>query len=299
MSIHQLGYIRAEATPAAFAEWESYLTDLLIFASVRVEDGEIRVQVDRNASRVTIAQGPSDDILAMGWDAGTRAEWLELLERAKEWGLDPQVADETTAANRQVLELFSVSDPNGMGHEIFYGPMTDDPRNLDRRMIGAFLAGDVGIGHAAVLTTTDSYRASIEFFRDFLGLVESGRRESDPAVATPISMFRCNARQHSLAVVPWRKEGGKRLAHFAIEFTQLDYLGRSYDAAHARNVVKGSLGRHQADNTVSYYAATPSGYEVEIGWDSRMVEADAGTELFRAYKTPSIWGHHRTDNHDH
>lgn len=291
MTIRQLGYVRCESRK--LDEWESYFRDLLEGANVVRTDDEVRLQVDSMAARIIIREGDSEDIVAQGWEVPSHAALRDLADHAQASGFEPQWATDEERVQALVLGMFTLVDPSGLRNEIFYGPMVDDERRLDRRLAGRFLAGPLGAGHTAIFVDPEPYDACVEFYRDVLGLQVSGRRECDPAQATPITMFRCNARQHSMGLVPMKSPWNRRIGHFSVEYTEIDPLGRSYDYAISKDIVKATLGRHQADNTVSFYVETPSGYEFEVGWDSRLVPDDFASESYRPARLPSIWGHKR------
>lgn len=80
----------------------------------------------------------------------------------------------------------------------------------------------------------------------------------------------------------------KKMHHLMIETTNLDDVGLAYDRCVEDDAVILTLGRHTNDHMVSFYGATPSGFAVEFGWGSRVVEP--GWSVVR-YDAISIWGH--------
>ncbi len=50
------------------------------------------------------------------------------------------------------------------------------------------------------------------------------------------------------------------------------------------------VGRHPNDRELSFYVMTPSGFELEIGWDALTVE-ESSWEAGRSYPNMSTWGH--------
>jgi hypothetical protein len=99
-----------------------------------------------------------------------------------------------------------------------------------------------------------------------------------------------NARHHSLALLEADAVG---LHHLMIEAVSIDDLGRAYDAAIERGVVRVTLGRHTNDHMMSFYASSPSGFMVEVGWGGRSID-DATWKVEEMVHGPSIWGHERS-----
>src|SRR5690606_17120633 len=102
----------------------------------------------------------------------------------------------------------------------------------------------------------------------------------------------CNRRHHSLALLelPLRR----RLHHFMLQVPDLHDVGRAYERALRHKVPMSlGLGQHPApDGTFSFYGATPSGFDFEIGAGSREIEPDAWRIQHTALT--SAWGHRPT-----
>jgi hypothetical protein len=81
-----------------------------------------------------------------------------------------------------------------------------------------------------------------------------------------------------------------------LQVNTLDEVGFALERAEAAGTaITASLGRHTNDHMVSFYARTPSGFEVEYGFGARTVD-DADWRVARHDKT-SIWGHKRPASH--
>ena len=77
-----------------------------------------------------------------------------------------------------------------------------------------------------------------------------------------------------------------------VEVDNLDDVGHAYDRhVDAGWPIRGGLGRHSNDHTVSFYAETPSGAQIEFGWGSRLI--DDRTWVTSHTTVGSIWGHRR------
>ncbi|MGH6996586.1 MAG: VOC family protein, partial [Phenylobacterium sp.] len=104
-----------------------------------------------------------------------------------------------------------------------------------------------------------------------------------------LEFYHCNPRHHTLALVPLPVP--RRLNHFMLQAESLDDVGFALDRVNAAGVpLANTLGKHTNDHMVSFYAPTPSGFEVEYGWGAR--DIDENWRVVRHDKT-SIWGHKR------
>ena len=82
----------------------------------------------------------------------------------------------------------------------------------------------------------------------------------------------------------------KRMHHFMLQLAELDGLGHAYDRCVKHGVaIAQTLGRHPNDRMVSFYAVTPSGFQVELGWGARTI--DDATWRVETYDRLSEWGH--------
>jgi biphenyl-2,3-diol 1,2-dioxygenase len=102
----------------------------------------------------------------------------------------------------------------------------------------------------------------------------------------------CNARHHSLALfnLPLRR----RLHHFMLQAAQISDVGRAHERARREQVpLSLSLGQHpEPDATFSFYGATPSGFDFEIGAGTQQI-APAGWQP-QSTGVASSWGHRPT-----
>jgi hypothetical protein len=83
----------------------------------------------------------------------------------------------------------------------------------------------------------------------------------------------------------------KRLHHFMLEAGAMDDVGQAYDRCLKGGIeIANTLGVHPNDRMFSFYARTPSGFDVEFGWGARKID-DATWKVDR-YDRMSVWGHH-------
>ena len=84
-----------------------------------------------------------------------------------------------------------------------------------------------------------------------------------------VSFFHANERHHSLAVAPRSPAPGprKRIHHFMIEVGSLADVGRARDRCLSFGLpVVMDIGQHPNDQMISFYAYSPSGFLLEVGW---------------------------------
>ncbi len=97
-----------------------------------------------------------------------------------------------------------------------------------------------------------------------------------------------NPRHHSVALFEADIPGG--LVHVMIEVEDFDDLGRCIDRCKKGGApISINMGRHSNDLMVSTYITTPSGFDIEYGWDGWQVDwsdyVPTKSEIF------SLWGH--------
>jgi hypothetical protein len=77
------------------------------------------------------------------------------------------------------------------------------------------------------------------------------------------------------------------------ELNDLDSVGQAYDVAMGMpDAIGVTLGRHANDFVTSFYAKSPGGFLVELGWGGRVLEPENWTPKEMKYG-PSLWGHDR------
>lgn len=271
----QLGFLHFEVSD--LERWHTFMTQVLGLVSV----GEGRYTNDRHVWRFQLSEGPSNDLVAVGWEFDV-PELDAVLVRLRDAGIAVSEAD---ASMRLAERRYCLTDPAGVPVELLSGMATREGFQSEVVRSG-FVADEQGLGHV-VLTAPDK-QASWDFYR-LLGV-----KHSDDIVcnfygyAVDLSFFHVNARHHSLAF------GGpqaKRLHHFMVEARTMDEVGLAFDRALRHEVqIMQTLGRHPNDRMFSFYARTPSGFQFEFGWGGRPV--DDATWQTTTYDHISEWGHH-------
>ena len=285
MSVTALGYVGLEV--ADLAAWRSYATSFLGLMEASHSDAELRLRADVRAWRISVSQGKADDLAFAGFEVRDAASLASVCDALKAVGL-AAVSDAAMAQKRGVTGLVTTTDPDGIAVEIYYGAVESfESPMVSPAGVSGFLMGDQGLGHI-VLYVRD-VEATKRFYMDGLGfrLSDMIDMEMEPGRPVELTFLHCNPRHHTLALVPASMP--KRLNHFMLQVNSMEDVGLAYDRAERMGVrISDTLGRHTNDHMFSFYADTPSGFQVEYGWGGRTI--DENWAVVR-HKKPSIWGH--------
>jgi 2,3-dihydroxybiphenyl 1,2-dioxygenase len=274
--------------------WSRFGSDVLGLMPADAPEGALRFRTDAQSWRVSVEQGAEDDIDFVGFEVSGPNALAEMAARLIAAGVPLGNDDEVLAGERGVTGLVSCRDPQGLRVEIYYGPTERHETPFASKAVSGFVTGEEGIGHV-VLTTSD-IAGSRAFYQDLLGfrLSDIIRMPVGPKMAIEMEFYHCNPRHHTLALVP--VPAPKRLHHFMLQVNTLDEVGFALERAEAAGVpITATLGKHTNDHMVSFYARTPSGFEVEYGFGARTVD-DATWRVAR-HDAPSSWGHKRVAAH--
>ena len=291
MPITALGYVGFEVSD--LDAWAAFATEVLGLMPTQAVDAARRFRVDSQAWRLDMRQGPRDDVAFAGFEVAGAQELRALAERLAAAGVQATPAEPELLAERGVCGLIRCQDPDGLDIEIYYGPtlQTETPF-FSPAGVSGFVTGAQGIGHI-VLATPQIDRARA-FYCDVLGFRISDyiRMRMGPEFFLDLEFFHCNARHHTIALVPLPMPPPKRMHHFMLQARTIDDVGFALDRAlKAGTPIAQGLGRHTNDEMVSFYAQTPSGFEVEFGFGA--LEVDDQTWRVTRHDKPSSWGHKR------
>jgi 2,3-dihydroxybiphenyl 1,2-dioxygenase len=291
MSIIGLGYVGLDVRDVEV--WKKWAREFLgAIEGPRSPEGVERLRIDDYAWRIALEPGDTDDLGWIGLEVPGPSELSTLRQRLATNGVEVEVADADFLAERGVLGLMRCRDPEGLGVELFYGPtrLTDVP--FVSPVGASFVTGEQGLGHL-VLATTD-LAATRHFYLELLGFRQSDtiRMAMGPNFHIDLEFYSCNPRHHTLAVAPLPMRPPKRMHHLMVQAETLDQVGFALDRADRTNTrLTQSLGRHSNDKMVSFYVETPSGFELEYGYDA--IQVDPGTWSMARYDKTSSWGHKR------
>lgn len=285
-SVVGLGYALVSATnlPA----WKAFAVDLLGLQIVEHTDERLLLRMDDKAYRIDIRLAPDDRVNTLGWEVVGAADLAELTARLEVAGYAVKACTDGEARERMVSGMIRFDDPEGTAIEVFYG-LKKDRRPFVSPTGARFKTGVGGLGHAfAMVDEEEPFRA---LYMDVLGFRLSDFIDFAPGLAG--TFLHCNPRHHSFAYAPFPR-GPRGVGHIMVEVDDLDTVGRAWD-----KVVAGAaptaltFGRHTNDEMLSFYAVSPSGFQVEYGFGGR--DVDDATYTPSRYDTASYWGHVRSD----
>lgn len=280
MSVGSLGYIGIQSMKTT--EWTRYFTEFLGLMDVSDGEGEQRFRMDGQSWRFSVEKGEKEDIVFAGFETANAEALAALCDRLKK--LDYHVeADPALAEKRNVTALWRTEDPDGLSIELYYGATDVSHSNFTSPAgVSGFKTENEGLGHI-VLFTKDMAKTK-RFYMEGLGF----RLSDTIAVGPMLAVFmHCNGRHHTLATAEAPVD--KRLNHFMIEAKTLNDVGYASERALAMDIpVTSTLGRHTNDQMISFYARTPSGFEIEFGYGGRTIDEHWSVAHYDAV---SIWGH--------
>ena len=290
--IVSLGYLRIES--ADVAAWREFGVRVLGMVEGRgPAAGAVYLRMDDFPARLVIVPGEQDRLLASGWEVAGEDDLARVGRALDEAGVAVKSGTPAELAERRVGQMLRFDDPAGNALEVFCGAALEH-RPAVSPYGNHFVTGLQGLGHV-VLPVSDG-DAALRFYTEVLGfrLRDSMRMAPElfgqPAGGPPLWMrfLGCNPRHHSLALAPFPAPAG--IVHLMIEVASLDDVGRAMDRCARRGArMSATLGRHANDLMVSFYVATPGGFDIEYGTDGRLV--DDATWVSRETTAISLWGH--------
>ena len=289
MSVASLGYIGFEVSD--LKAWDGYLTGFLGLMPGQGNGTSARYRMDDRAFRIHLDKGTADDISFIGLEVETPEGLQALRERLEKAGVPCSPASGNLKKARGVRDLLVLTDPAGLQVEVYVGAtaLTNMPFHSPAGVSG-FMTGGQGAGH--VVLASEKIDEIRDFYTRLLGfrLSDTIGMAISPDFTLVLEFYHCNPRHHTLALAPM--PAPKRLHHFMVEMATLDDVGFAMDRIGACGVKQTmTLGKHSNDRMVSFYAATPSGFEVEVG----TAGIEVHDEVWRVthHEVTSMWGHKR------
>ena len=289
MSVASLGYIGFEVSD--LKAWDDYLTGFLGLMPGSGNGTAARYRMDDRAFRIHLDKGAADDISFIGLEVETPEGLQALRERLEKAGVPCAPASDNLKKERGVRDLLVLTDPAGLQVEVYVGAtaLTNMPFHSPAGVSG-FMTGGQGAGH--VVLASEKIDEIRDFYTRLLGfrLSDTIGMAISPDFTLVLEFYHCNPRHHTLALAPM--PAPKRLHHFMVEMATLDDVGFAMDRIGECGVKQTmTLGKHSNDRMVSFYAATPSGFEVEVG----TAGIEVHDEVWRVthHEVTSMWGHKR------
>ncbi len=289
MSVASLGYIGIEASD--LKAWDHCMTGFLGLMRSRSNGTSARYRMDDRAFRFQIDEGKADDISFIGLEVETLEGMRAMREKLDREGVKYAPASDNLKAERGVRDLIVLTDPEGLQVEIYVGATTlSNVPFVSPAGVSRFYTGEQGAGHIVLAAgKIDEVR---DFYTRLLGfkLSDTIGMAISPEFTLLLEFYHCNPRHHTLALAPL--PAPKRLHHFMVEMATMDDVGFAMDRIEPLGIRQTmTLGKHSNDQMVSFYAATPSGFEVEVGTAGIAVNDEVWCVTH--HEAISMWGHKR------
>ena len=288
----RLGYVVVESN--RIGDWHRFGADAIGLHVDELTRDSLRLRLDDRECRFLIGRGPAEDVTAAGWEVDDHETFEVILGRVAAAGLPVIEGSADEAALRGVERLWRLPGPKGVATEVFTRAL-DAPAPL-RMQNAAFVTGMSGMGHLAITTTRPEQLHT--YWNNLLDLRLTDRiTERIGPAQLQVRFLRAGQRHHSIALanVAALRIDPIRTAvqHVNIEVASLDDLLASYHRVTDLGFTMAwSVGQHTNDRELSYYCVTPSGFELEVGWNPVVItpELEATWEP-RNYEGISTWGH--------
>jgi 2,3-dihydroxybiphenyl 1,2-dioxygenase len=287
VDVRGLGYVSIDARDTS--AWHALMVDafgLMPAAGPVAADGGAFYRMDDRSWRFGVRPADRDALAVAGWELADQPAFDEALAQLTAKGVVHDGPDAELAALRGVTGVVAFDDPFGNRHELYWGSSVEEEPFRSPAGVSGFLTDGVGVGH--VLYAVPSCAQAEEFFCGVLGFRVTDRFAWGPNGAL---FLRCTRRHHSLAFIDLPLPGGPGLNHIMIEALRLEDVGRAYDRVmDAKVPIVNSLGQHSNDPMLSFYVQSPSGFNMEFGWNGLMV--DDSTWSVRTWTSRGeLWGH--------
>ena len=288
----QLGYVVVES--ARFGDWRRFGADAIGLHVDELTPDVTRFRIDDRECRLLIQRGNREDVTALGWQIADHETFDVILARVAEAGIPVEEGTSEECALRGVERLWRFAGPKGIATEIFTAPVLS-ARPL-RMLQEGFETGAGGMGHVAI--TAQRPEEIRSYYNDvFDARLSDWVEENISGVKLRIRFLRVNERHHSVAIAgvkglrvdPIRTS----IQHMNLQVSTLDGMLAAYERVMAHGFrMMWNVGQHTNDRELSFYCRTPSGFELEIGWNPIVVTAELEeTWEPRTYDSISIWGH--------
>jgi 2,3-dihydroxybiphenyl 1,2-dioxygenase len=286
----ELGYLGIDVSD--HAAFDKYLGDIVgLVPGQPAPGGATTWRNDTKAQRIVVHQGDTNDAAYLGFVASDDDQFEVAVARLEAAGAGIVEGTAEERAGRRVARLVWTTAPWGTRIEVAAGlEEAAEPFNSALMPMG-FLTDGIGFGHVALAVSNDDAERANSFAVDALGLRQSDWIETDlGGIPIVVHFYHCNPRHHTLAIAQLPFDPPQKLHHVMVETVERDSVGLAWDRAWNAGVpIANALGKHDNDKMFSFYAVTPAGFQLEIGYGARTVTDDWHDN--RRYDRISMWGH--------
>ena len=271
--------------------WRRLLGEALGMHANALPDQSVSARMDDHERRLLVVPGPSEDLKALGMELADEQALSIVLKRLQKRGIEVKESTTEAAQQRGVQRFWHFTGPKALEIELYcQARLIDTP---PRMATSGFVTGDKGFGHVAMSTRRPDQMK--QFWREIFDI-----RHTDDVhytidgVPLRFEFMRFNERHHSIAFVYTQKIRldpiRTRIQHLEVQAASLDDLSAAWERCRALGLsIAMSVGQHANDKAVSFYVATPSGFEIEYGWNPLVV--DEASWQPAVWNRISTWGH--------
>jgi 2,3-dihydroxybiphenyl 1,2-dioxygenase len=290
----RLGYVLVESS--RIAEWKVFGAQGLGMHVDSVEGGALAFRLDSHQRRMIVRPGSAEDVVALGFELEDENVLLEIRKRLGERGVTLRSGTADEARLRGVETFYTFDGPKRLQIDLYTRAVMSQ-EELHMQSSG-FLTGSAGIGHVAIVTREpEAFQAFWEMIFD--ARVSDHIEDKVGKTVMDFTFLRVNERHHSVAVAATR---GRRLDptrtrihHLNLQAAKLEDVSAAYLRCRRLGYsIANAIGQHPNDKELSFYVVTPSGFEMELGWNPIVVDETSWRST--TYRGISLWGHFR-ENH--
>lgn len=283
-----MGYAVVETSH--LEQWSVLLRDG-IGLYVKQESNALRCRLDDHECRLLVKTGKAENAVALGIELADDKSLQIVLNRLKAAKISVAEHSGSEAALRGVSRFWAFKGPKGLTIECYVNPIraASSPEMLCR----GFVTGEQGFGHVAMVSKRPA--EVFAFWQHIFDIRHTDDVEEYRSGAKLHFQFlRFNKRHHSIAIAstpavpldPTRTS----IQHLEVQMSDLNDVTLAYERCKSLGFqISMSVGQHANDRAVSFYVRTPSGFDIECGWNPLTVEEDGWSG--KVWNTSSIWGH--------
>ncbi|RQS60447.1 VOC family protein [Burkholderia sp. Bp8986] len=284
-----LGYLLIQSV--RLDAWSTFVTEGLGLHADRPLRTVLACRIDAHQRRLIIHEGQAEDVTAIGWQLADDAALQLVLARLSALGIDVREGSANEAALRGVQRFWYFTGPKRLRTELFTDAvLSDSPLQMKA---SGFVTGASGLGHVAI--TTRRPEAMQAFWKKVFDARLSDEIEDKiDGLNLDFAFLRLNERHHSLATASTRgirmNPLRTQIHHLNLQCVSLDDVTQAYLRCRSMGYpIANTIGQHPNDRELSFYVRTPSGFEIELGWNPIVVDERAWRTT--TYQGISLWGH--------
>lgn len=252
---------------------------------------DMSFRMDQHLKRIIVQQGPAEDFVALGWQVKDLDTLNIILARLEERNIPVESSTSEEARHRGVKQFWRIIGPKEQLLELFIEPeVTAEPLQM---LSSGFVTGEGGLGQVAI-TSRQPLKMQRFWQEIFDARVSDYIEEVISGMTLDITFLRLNERHHSVAIATTREVSldpiRTKVQHMNVQATTLEDLAASFKRCKELGFVMAhEIGQHPNDKELSFYVVTPSGFEIEYGWNPIVVDEDKWQST--KYYGISLWGH--------